>query len=159
MKLINIREALPGDTDLLYELFSETDQMHRDAHPEIFREAKNPKHIKAYYLHCINHSDAVIFIAEMDAKIVGAIVCVLEVTSDIPVRVPRKYACIENITVSTKFRKQGIGNSLIEAAQAWAKHMGATMMELTVWEFNWGAKQFYKKQGYQATRSRMVKDL
>jgi ribosomal protein S18 acetylase RimI-like enzyme len=159
MKPTNIREALPGDTDLLYEIFSETDQMHREAHPEIFREARNPKHIKAYYLNCINISDAVIFVAEAKDEIVGAIICTLEVTSDIPVLVPRKFACIENIAVSAKYRNQGTGNSLMEATQVWAEHMGATMMELTVWEFNQGAKQFYKKHGFQATRSRMVKDL
>jgi len=159
MKPIHIREAFRGDTDLLYEIFSEVDHMHRDAHPEIFRKAKNPEHIKAYYLQCIKKTDVVILVAEWKSEIVGAIICTLDVTSDIPVRVPRKYACIENITVSKICRKQGIGKSLIEAAQAWAEYRGATMMELTVWEFNQGAKNFYKKQGYQPTRSKMVKDL
>jgi len=159
MKPLNIREALPGDTDQIYELLSVTDQMHRDAHPEIFREARNPNPIKAYYLNCINRTDAVIFVAEVESEIFGAINCTLEVTSDIPIRVPRKYACIENIAVSTKNRKSGIGKALLEAAQTWAEHRGATMLELTVYEFNQGAKQFYTKQGFQTTSSRMVKDL
>jgi ribosomal protein S18 acetylase RimI-like enzyme len=97
--------------------------------------------------------------AEQGKNIIGALICTLHKTKDIPVLVSRIYACIENITVIKEHRRKGIGEALINYAQQWAKTNKAVSIELTVWEFNKGARDFYQKLGYQTSRRRMVKDL
>ena len=147
------------DVNPLYAIFSETDRLHRDAYPDIFQVIENPSGVKDYYLSCIEDPNAVILIAEKFSSIVGALICTIRTSPDTPVLVPRKYGCIENVTVEKTQRKQGIGKRLIAHAQQWAKERGASAMELTVWEFNQGAMKFYQQLGYHAYRSQMIMDL
>ena len=48
---------------------------------------------------------------------------------------------------------------LVEKAEAWAQGEGATGVELTVYEFNQGAREMYEALGYQTGRRRMGKSL
>ena len=159
MNEICLRHAVVDDIEALYRLFSSVDQMHRDAHPEIFKQAEYPEDIKKYYRTCILDPDVTIIIAERKKQIIGGLICSLETSPSIPILVPRKIACIENITVSQAFRNKGIGRLLIEAIQEWAVQGGASAIELTVWEFNQAAARFYERLGFQPFRRRMVKNL
>lgn len=159
MNEIRLRQAEADDIQTLYLLFSPVDQMHRDAHPEIFKQAEYPEDIKKYYRSCILDPDSTIIIAERENQMIGGVICSLETAPDIPILVPRKIACIENITVSLGFRNKGVGRLLIEAIQEWAEQRGASAIELTVWEFNRDAARFYERLGFQPFRRRMVKNL
>jgi ribosomal protein S18 acetylase RimI-like enzyme len=159
MNTIAIREATSNDVDVIYQIFSATDEMHRETYPDIFKQAEFPGEIKAYYLSCINNPFATLFVAEIKNKIVGAIICVLETTAEIPILMPRKFVCIENITVAEDFLQQGIGRALLKAAKAWAARHDASRIELTVWEFNKRATRFYERLGFRTIRRRMVFDL
>ena len=61
--------------------------------------------------------------------------------------------------VLTEFRRQGIAEKLVKAAQAWALQRGASTMELNVWEFNRSAWQLYDKLGFNTLRRVMTIDL
>jgi len=159
MSHIQVRKANYSDIDTLYAIFSETDQMHQEAYPEIFRKIEDPIAAIEYYKDCIDESNALICIAEENDIVFGALICTLQHSPDIPVLMPRIYACIENITVQKTHRGQGIGSALIYFAQAWAMKKKAASMELTVWEFNNGAAEFYRHLGFSTYRCRMKKDL
>ncbi len=159
MKRITIRHAVSEDIPGLYRLFSTVDQMHREAHPEIFKQVEFPDEIKEYYQSCITEPDASIILAEESNKIIGGLICTLKTTPNVPILVPRKYACIDNIAVSGPYQQHGVGRDLIETAQRWAFQRGASMVELSVWEFNQDAANFYQKLGFRTFRRRMVKDI
>jgi ribosomal protein S18 acetylase RimI-like enzyme len=159
MNKIALREATIEDIDKIFEIFSPTDEMHRENHPEIFRQSHYPEQTKEYYRNSIISPYSTIIVAEADEVIIGAAVCSLETAAEIPILVPRKFACIENITVVEKYQKQGFGKYLIESAQQWATAKGAARIELTVWEFNQGAASFYHNLGFRTLHRRMVKDL
>ncbi len=159
MPTFNIRLAKRSDIDQIYEVFSAADALHRAAHPEIFQKATYSNTIKEYYKTCIADPSMVIFVAEADQVIGGAIICTLRTTPDNPILVTRKYGLIENIAVQTQFRRQKIGQILIEQAHEWARSMGAGLIELTVWDFNEQAKDFYRKMGYTTKHIRMSRDL
>lgn len=155
-----IRPAQLEDIDTLYSIFSETDKNHRNAHPEIFKKPSSPAPIKAYYLSCIEDPQAIIYVAEQTPiQIVGAIICRLQQSTEIPILVERDFVCIENITVIPSHRGQGFGEDLMNQAQEWARVHHATALELTVWEFNQGGKMFYEHLGYHTIRRRMVKEM
>ena len=159
MSQITIRQAEVEDVENLYELFSPVDQMHREAHPEIFKQAEYPADIKDYYRACIQDQGSMIIIAMEEHKVIGGVICSLETAAEIPILVPRTVACIENITVSPSYRKKGVGRLLVEAVQDWANQWNATAIELTVWEFNQDAAMFYNELGFIPYRRRMVKML
>jgi ribosomal protein S18 acetylase RimI-like enzyme len=159
MNEFTIREARPEDIDAIYDIFKETDKLHRDALPDIFQKARYAKDIKDYYQSYILISDAIILLAELQGDIIGALICSLVSSPDIPILVPRVYGCVENITVAQSHHNRGKGKGLMERSQQWAIEKGATGIELTVWGFNQVATRYYHRLGYNTTRSRMVKDL
>ena len=77
MSTLIIRKARPGDIHIIYELFSEADRLHRDAYPEIFRETDSVSKIKDYYLSCIKNPDAIIFVAQQQNNVIGALISTL----------------------------------------------------------------------------------
>lgn len=159
MMSIIFRHAKISDIDSIYTIFSLTDQLHRESHPEIFQALTSSESAKRYYRESIQALDRTIIIAEDHGKVVGAVLCTVQSTSDIPIFVSRTYGCIENITVHKSYQGKGIGERLMLQGQKWAQNRGATIMELTVWEFNQHAQHFYDKLGYRTTRRRMVKEL
>ncbi|HHX65011.1 MAG TPA: GNAT family N-acetyltransferase [Chloroflexi bacterium] len=103
--------------------------------------------------------DGVILLAEVENKAVGLLHAWLRHTLDIPIFVPRRYVEIDNIAVRPDWRGRGIGRALMEAAESWARTRGAKSVELTVWEFNVGARAFYEELGYRTVNRRMARPL
>ena len=54
---------------------------------------------------------------------------------------------------------QGIGKALMEHIHLWAEERGLKQIQLTVWDFNKGAQEFYKNLGYEMLHHRMRKEL
>lgn len=159
MTTFTIRDAIDKDILGLYEVFSETEHLHLQAHPEVFRLEPQGTSSKNYYRSCIIEPNSAIFVAETNQKIVGALICSIQFAQKNPILIHRKFCLIENISVLSEYRESGVGNALMARTQQWAKAMGATSIELTVWEFNQGAIEFYKKNGYQTIHHKMRKGL
>jgi ribosomal protein S18 acetylase RimI-like enzyme len=159
MKQFTVREAISRDTESIYSVFSETELLHRNSHPEIFRSSKKPHAVFDYLRDSILDPSAAIFLAENNEEILGAIHCRIQSSTENPILVPRKYALIENIAVASDHRRRGIGEALMKRAEQWAKSLGAVSIELTVWEFNQTAKDFYYQLDYRPIRQRMSKEL
>ena len=66
---------------------------------------------------------------------------------------------IDNLVVREKFRRSGIGQSLIKKAHQWALDKGVIQVVLNVWEFNKEAIAFYEKLGYRTASRRMWNSL
>ncbi|GAC1372926.1 MAG: hypothetical protein NVSMB39_7160 [Candidatus Saccharimonadales bacterium] len=59
-----------------------------------------------------------------------------------------KYASLENIYVSPKFRRQGIGSVLFEQFKLWAESTGTTRLKVDVSPKNTAAIKFYEHQSF-----------
>lgn len=159
MSAYHIREAHSQDLEGVSEIFSLTHALHRQAHPEIFQEAGDPNDIKDYLLTGIQTDDAVIFVAEANGEIIGAILAILRQPAEISVLVQRTYASIENLVVAEAYRQQGVAQSLMNQVVLWAQARGLKEIQLTVWDFNQPAITFYEKLGYEMLHHRMRKEL
>ena len=87
-----IRIALPADLEGVYTIFSLADDLHRQAHPEIFQEISDPKDTKDYLLTSIRSKDAVVFVAEDRGEIIGGILAWVRQTPEISCPGPA-YLC------------------------------------------------------------------
>jgi ribosomal protein S18 acetylase RimI-like enzyme len=154
-----IREARPDDLEGVYALLSLADHMHRQAHPEIFQEAERPAEVKDYLLASIRAEDAVVFIAKDGSEIIGAILAWVRQPREIPVLIPRGWVSVENLVVAGPYRHLGVGQALMERVHLWAEERGLKQIQLTVWEFNQDAIEFYEKLGYEMLHHRMRKEL
>jgi GNAT superfamily N-acetyltransferase len=63
------------------------------------------------------------------------------------------------MAVGPDFRGRGIGRALLDAIVDWAREHGIDAMELTVFEFNAGARKLYERAGYATMYRRMRKEL
>jgi len=154
-----VREARPQDLEGVYAVFSLADVLHRQAHPDIFQEAANSRDIKNYFLAGIKAKDTMIFVAEANSQIIGAIIATMCQSAEIPLLVKRTYVSIDNLVVVGEYREQGVGQSLMEQVHLWAQKHDIKDVQLTVWDFNQGAITFYEKLGYQMLHHRMRKEL
>ncbi len=82
----------------------------------------------------------------------------------IAVEVHDGFIYLDDISVDGKFRGQGIGTKLIEAAEMYAAELGITESVLHVEKANASAQRLYKRLGYSesgcdGSRFRMTKKL
>ena len=150
-----IREATQDDYRGLCEVFEEVDILHCEAIPHVFQRSHRPARTEEFISDVITNDDEALFVAEYDDQIIGIVQISIREAPDIPIMVPRRYAVITNLAVKEKFRRSGIGRSLVEKAHRWAMKKGATQIELNVWEFNRPAIAFYEKLGYATATRRM----
>ena len=150
-----VRKALSGDLDGIYSTFSLADLMHLKAHPEVFQKPADPSGIQEYILMGIQAEDAIVFVAEVNDEIIGAVIAVIRQTPEISVLVPGSYVSVENLVVAKESRKLGVGRALMEAIHLWAQEHNLNQIQLTVWDFNKDARIFYEKMGYKMLHHRM----
>src|SRR5699024_774682 len=97
--------------------------------------------------------------AEEDGKVAGYCTVTMREPSANPVLQPRRIAWMEELCVAAGYRRRGIGEILMKAAECEAKQRGAEKIELMVWAFNDSAENFYQKMGMSPRASIMEKTL
>lgn len=58
---------------------------------------------------------------------------------------------VEDVVVSKEFRGRGLGRQLLENLERWARHEGATRLQLMADRNNTEALEFYRHMGWQST--------
>jgi GNAT superfamily N-acetyltransferase len=90
-----------------------------------------------------------------DAAVVGLVTCHMfpSIHATAPV------AWITTLVVDVGHRGRGIGRSLLEAAESWARTQGAVRISLTAGSQRDGAHAFYSRVGFAQSGVRFTKDL
>lgn len=172
---IAVRAATKRDYDALNQIIGQVDALHREHLPHILQEPDGPPRDREYMLGVLADESYGLFVAEAEepiqkhaegpvlSAVEGAILGFVQLTirdaPPIPILVPRRIAAVENLAVREDFRRAGIGRALMRRAQRWAEELGATGIELNVFEFNQAAIAFYRSLGYATSSHRMSKRL
>jgi ribosomal protein S18 acetylase RimI-like enzyme len=154
-----IRAATFRDLDALLPIFDEVDALHREHLPHVFQDPNGPARDREYLLELLADESVEVFVAEVAGEIGGFVQVKIRETPPFSILVPRRVAAVENLAVREGFRRMGIGRVLMHHAQRWAEGLGASEIELTVYEFNHAAVSFYHSLGYAASSRRMSKRL
>jgi GNAT superfamily N-acetyltransferase len=154
-----IRRATIQDYDALCAIWAEVDSLHADALPHLFRRPQGPVRSFERVAELLADQNTAILAAELEDELVGVVTVVINTSAPHPIFVPRSWAVVEDICVSSSHRRRGIGQALMRAAHDWARQRGVADMELTVWEFNKDAREFYEALGYTTVRRRMSSSL
>jgi diamine N-acetyltransferase len=156
---ISIRNATPFDYIPICELFEEVDAMHRDQFAHLFQKPAGSVREHSDYMSWISDENVGLIVAVSDRQLVGLVHAMVRETPALPIFVPRRYATVDTIVVKSRLQNQGIGRMLMRKVEEWAISKGATSIELTVYEFNTAALNFYEKLGYQILSHKMNKEL
>jgi ribosomal protein S18 acetylase RimI-like enzyme len=144
-----VREARPSDYAEVSRLFEEVDAMHAQAEPEVFQIPPGRGRAARFLDSKLEAMDAGFFVAEMEHLVVGFAIVRLSVAPDVPVLRPRQFAYLEDLVVSSRCHRVGVGRALMQRVEEWTRFNEVERLELVVWEFNKNAIEFYSALGYR----------
>jgi len=156
---VTIRLGAVADYPRAHSVITETFSFHQQAAPTFFHESDSPPPTLATIESLLEENTGAWFLAEHQGEVIGFVTVQLRPPAQEPYLVPETRALVQNLGMLSAWRGQGIGRTLMEAAEAWARQRGATRLVLNVWEFNTGALSFYESLGYSGFSRNMWKAL
>jgi len=98
-------------------------------------------------------------VATVDGHVVGMVEIAI-VTPGVPGGAMRRVRSADlGIVVLPGWRGQGVGEALMQAAEAWARERGAEQVVLDMAAANDGARRFYERLGYEVYALQMRRAL
>ncbi len=156
--MVAIREATNADLDAICALGAEVNAIHHQAFPAIFAGPGSSERDRAHWSSSIGKTDSACLVAEVTAAVVG-FVTVAVVNENHALLQPGYFGRIGSVGVAARMRGRGIGKALMQQAEAWASHRGATDLRLNVWAFNEPALAMYRELGYDVRSHQLAKAL
>jgi len=145
---IHIRRATITDYPQIAAIASESQNIHAQAHPDIFRP-NTPGFSEESVRQVLENPQSTILVAEKDTQIVGYVFLDVYQLAYLDLFLPQIVAKLSDIAVTSSQRSQNIGQQLFDASRKWAESQHAIRLELVVWAFNERAQAFYQRNGMQ----------
>ena len=148
-----IREACTSDFNALSNLERQVFYIHLSARPDMIKP--DEPFNKDYFESSLNDKNVKIFVYEENGKILGYCITKKWGYSNHHLFYDMTILDINDMCVDEKARGKSIGRKLFNRAKDYAKEIGASKIELSVWYFNKNARQFYEHLGMTERISRM----
>jgi GNAT superfamily N-acetyltransferase len=138
---LTIRRASSADVPSLADLLTELFTLEEDFEPRPERQRAGLEALLA------DTRRSVILVADAGASPVGmaTLQTVLSTAEGGPV------GWVEDIVVSTPWRRAGVGSALLEGVESEARHRGLIRLQLVAQEDNTVARRFYTARGWRET--------
>lgn len=130
-----IKDLTIKDYEAVKNIISELHKMHVENRPDFYLENECPITLKEYKSLLKKEKISIAFV--VNNKIAG--ICLATIKNRI-----EKSIYIDDIFVLSEYRRQGIATKLFEQIKEISKDIGAKRIDLTVWQFNKSAFDFYK---------------
>lgn len=148
MSDIVVRKAAPEELAITAELKRQIHELHVQGRPDLFAPMQN---FEVYATHALE-KDMHLIVAQQDEKLLGyALICYVHRPAS-PYMNERKFVHVEEFCVDEACHRRGVGRKMMEAIRQEAKQNGCPRIELDVWAFNEGARQFYEAVGFNCFR-------
>ena len=99
------------------------------------------------------------FVADDDGVVVGFVCVYGNVPQEELDECPDPYAFISDLVVRSSYRNAGIGQRLLEHAEAYARSCRVTEIRIGVLQHNGGALRLYERYGFRQYRIELTKHL
>ena len=115
-----------------------------EAYRAFYKQAPNPK-TRQYLVDRIESGEAVAYLAKLEKRAIGFTMCypTFSTVAVAPIWL------LNDLYVDETYRKQGIANSLIAAAEQGARDAGAARIWLRTAHDNLKAQRLYEKRGWK----------
>ena len=136
--MAKIREAVPDEVERVLGMYEWL-----FAPPGSMPPRWTADRARAAIADAIENPSSALLVAEQRGELVGLCTAYLDMIS---VRFgPRCW--VEDLAVSPDHRSQGVGKALLDAAKDWARHRGASHLELDSADARVDAHRFYEREG------------
>ena len=157
--VLSLRVATEQDYEPYCRLFNQVNDVHVGAYPDTFRHAECPPRAFEDYQALLADPLQRVLLAWVEGQLAGYVHSLLRERPPIPIMVPARFAVVDTLVVDEAFRRRGVGQALMSAAEDWARQNGAVNIELSVWVFNQPAVRLYEELGYEVISQRMRKPI
>jgi ribosomal protein S18 acetylase RimI-like enzyme len=120
----------------------------------MINKEKTPFNLE-YFKKCIANENIKIFVAEENNNIMGFCITQKRSVKAHPILSDMVSMEIEDLCVDKKHQNKGAGKKLFEEVIKYSKENGISKIELSIWEFNKNAKEFYEHLGMKTRTRRM----
>lgn len=141
-----IRPASMQDYPALAAIGSQNQELHFQGCPAIFQQGTAGL-TEEYVRNQLENAQGMAFVADEDGQVIGYVFVRLRILTYLNIFRPHVVAKVTDLAVTEQERGKGTGRLLFNAAKYWARRQRAERLELTVWEFNEHARQFYERLG------------
>lgn len=140
-----IRELTINDFEIVESVIAKLHKIHVENRPDFYIESEHTISKKEYKA-MLSNQDKINIAYIVDDKIAG--ICLATIKDRI-----EKSIYVDDIFVLEEFRHQGIATRLYKQVENIANDIGAKRIDLTVWQFNKTAMNFYKSLGMKTQRT------
>lgn len=148
---IKIRTMTSQDYDAVDERMRCLHRMHVDARPDQYAETEHV-YSRDDLEAIVACGQCIALAAEKEGALIGFCLAALREPKALHGNSGNMVAYIEALYVDQTARRRGVATALYEETERRAKAMGASGMELMVWEFNRSALAFYEAIGMKTQR-------
>lgn len=138
VKTFNIRRAGRDDVAELAVLF--------DGYRQFYKQESNPAEAKVFLTARLEKDESVIFVAENEQGVGLGFTQLYPMFSSVRMK---PIWILNDLFVAKHARKLGVANALMDAAEKWAKSIGAVGLELATAKDNAAAKSVYSERKWQ----------
>jgi ribosomal protein S18 acetylase RimI-like enzyme len=153
-----IRECQPAEMPQVEACFVELQDFLHALEPNVLEGKAAKKYFDFMRSRCAETSGKV-FVAEEEQQVVGFVCVWGKVPSEELDEEPGEYAFISDLVVLPAYRRQRVGQALLERAEEYARSLGVKKIQLEVLANNTGALKLYTNDGFRAYHLLMTKDL
>jgi GNAT superfamily N-acetyltransferase len=111
-----------------------------------------------YFAELLTGARSTVLVADAGG-VVGVGLGVLRDTPELPIFRRATFGVVDGIAVAPDWRRRSVGTRLARELEAWARAGGAAWMELTVYDFNRDATDFYASLGYEPLLRKLRKPM
>jgi ribosomal protein S18 acetylase RimI-like enzyme len=153
---ITIRLATIEDLEAICQLAEQSLRLHYQKAPQVFAPPPGIERDREFWLSLIQAPYAGFWVAEQEQHLLGFCFARL-LPAGLSFLRNRLLCHISTVVVDSQAQRQGIGASLVQAVERWAKQQHAAEVRLEVFDFNDAAIALYTKQGFRTQSHIMTK--
>jgi GNAT superfamily N-acetyltransferase len=155
---MQLRVIESKDPHVIAKLNETVQKLHKERYPEKFKEYDYNLILTAME-EIKGKDDWFSYIAYDGEKPVGYILFYIREYLENPFRYSYKGIHIDQLCITDEYQGCGIGTALLKIAENRAKEIGASQIELTFWDKNIEAKEFYMKKGFAEGTHFVIKNV
>jgi len=121
-------------------------------------ESMADDYLAQMHVHCRDDTGA-IFVADRLGEIVGLVMVLARVPFEALDEPPGTYALVAELVVRDGFRRTGIARALLDTAERYARHNGASELRIIVLSQNTPARTLYLREGFVPYNEALAKCL
>jgi len=152
MKII---KASKSDSGTIARLNFFVQKIHSEAHPNIFKPPYEDERTKSFFEKLLRDINNYIFLAYLSEIPVGYLWAQIQQIPETPLTYSKRRIHIHHVSVDEKYRRKGVGTSLLNEVKRLSKDMDIRDIAVDTWAFNSDANHFFRSQGFDVYSFRM----